>query len=162
MRAVEPSPDERRVRRVEQGVYLLAAVSLIVLGVVFQTVFLNWIVGPAWMVTVVTVGTPVALGGARAGELLHPAAHEVAGVLPGHPARLPAARSLHEAAGLRNHHRRLHAEGVRPGPVPPRVARRRLHPFTVVRRAFRQRGPVENAQPGMVRGPRARSVGAWY
>lgn len=60
MTAVEP-PVERRIRRVEHGVYVLAAVSLIILGVVFQTVFLNWIVGPAWIVTVVTVGTPIAL-----------------------------------------------------------------------------------------------------
>jgi hypothetical protein len=64
MRAVEPSPDERRVRRVEMGVYGLAAASLIVLGVIFQTVFLNWIVGPAW---IVTVGTPTA-GGRRPGR----------------------------------------------------------------------------------------------
>lgn len=50
-------PDDR----VELAVYAFAAVSLVVLGVIFQTPVLNWIVGPAYIVTVVTVGTPLAL-----------------------------------------------------------------------------------------------------
>ncbi|MGI8682749.1 MAG: hypothetical protein ACR2JO_11615 [Mycobacteriales bacterium] len=60
-----PSPASSRAQRVELAVYAFAAVSLIVLGVVFQTPVLNWIVGPAYIVSVVTLGTPLALKMAR-------------------------------------------------------------------------------------------------
>ena len=56
------NPDDvRRARRIEVGVYLFAAVALIVLGVFLTSKILNWIVGPAFVVAVVTIGTPIAL-----------------------------------------------------------------------------------------------------
>lgn len=61
MMPAEPSAQERSDNRVELAVYGFAAVSLVVLGVIFQTPVLNWIVGPAYIVTVVTVGTPLVL-----------------------------------------------------------------------------------------------------
>ena len=36
----------------------MAAVSYVILGVVFQTVFLNWIIGPLYVVVVVSGLTP--------------------------------------------------------------------------------------------------------
>lgn len=53
--------ERRRARRIEVGVYVFAALSLIVLGVFLTSKILNWIVGPAYVVVVVCVGTPLAL-----------------------------------------------------------------------------------------------------
>jgi hypothetical protein len=53
--------DVRRARRIEVGVYLFAAITLIVLGVFLTSKILNWIVGPAYVIAVVTLGTPLAL-----------------------------------------------------------------------------------------------------
>ncbi len=53
--------DVRRARRVEVGVYVFAALSLILLGVFLTSKILNWIVGPAYVVVVVCLGTPLAL-----------------------------------------------------------------------------------------------------
>jgi hypothetical protein len=50
--------DVRRARRIEVGVYLATAVALIVLGVFLTSKILNWIVGPAFVVAMVTVVTP--------------------------------------------------------------------------------------------------------
>jgi hypothetical protein len=56
------SEDEiRRARRIEVGVYVFAALALIVLGIFLTSKILNWIVGPAFVVAVVTLGTPIAL-----------------------------------------------------------------------------------------------------
>lgn len=53
--------DLRRARRIEVGVYVFAAVSLVVLGIFLTSKILNWIVGPAYVVVVVCFGTPLAL-----------------------------------------------------------------------------------------------------
>ena len=63
-RAGVPVPPPRRIAPIphegwaDVGVYAFAAVSLIVLGVWLTTPVLNWIVGPAFVVTVVTLLTP--------------------------------------------------------------------------------------------------------
>ncbi|MBV9953443.1 MAG: hypothetical protein JO291_15925 [Acidimicrobiia bacterium] len=51
----------RRARRIEVGVYLFTALALIVLGVFFTSKILNWIIGPAFVVAMVTTITPIAL-----------------------------------------------------------------------------------------------------
>jgi hypothetical protein len=48
----------RRARRIEVGVYLFTALALVVLGVFLTSKILNWIVGPAFVVAVVTFVTP--------------------------------------------------------------------------------------------------------
>ena len=53
-----PEDEVRRARRIEVGVYLFAAAALIVLGVFLTSKILNWIVGPAFVVAVVTIVTP--------------------------------------------------------------------------------------------------------
>jgi Kef-type K+ transport system membrane component KefB len=53
--------DVRRARRIEVGVYLFTALALIVLGVFLTSKILNWIVGPAFVVAMVTTLTPLAL-----------------------------------------------------------------------------------------------------
>jgi hypothetical protein len=59
----EPIPEEevKRARRIEVGVYLFTALALIVLGVFLTSKILNWIVGPAFVVVMVTTLTPIAL-----------------------------------------------------------------------------------------------------
>ena len=63
-RAGEPIPPAKRLAPIPQegwadvGVYLFAWMSLIGLGVWLTTPILNWIVGPAFVVAVVTVVTP--------------------------------------------------------------------------------------------------------
>ena len=63
-RAGEPIPPPRRVAPIPQegwadlGVYVFAWGSLICLGVWLTTPILNWIVGPAFVVAVVTLLTP--------------------------------------------------------------------------------------------------------
>jgi|1186.fasta_scaffold100225_3 hypothetical protein len=61
----ELSPDEaaaiKRARRIEVYVYLFTALALIVLGVFFTSKILNWIVGPAFVIVMVTTLTPIAL-----------------------------------------------------------------------------------------------------
>jgi hypothetical protein len=63
-RAGEPVPPPKRVAPIPQegwadvGVYVFAWASLIALGVLLTTPILNWIVGPAYVVTVVLVLTP--------------------------------------------------------------------------------------------------------
>jgi hypothetical protein len=58
-----PIPDDevRKARRIEVGVYLFTALALIVLGVFFTSKILNWIIGPAFIVVMVTTLTPIAL-----------------------------------------------------------------------------------------------------
>ncbi|HKE51477.1 MAG TPA: hypothetical protein VKE25_08205 [Actinomycetes bacterium] len=53
----EASGDEQRYResRREVAIYIAAGISLILLGVVLRTAILNWIVGPAFVVTFVVV-----------------------------------------------------------------------------------------------------------
>jgi hypothetical protein len=53
-----PDDEIRRARRIEIGVYLFTAAALIVLGVFLTSKILNWIVGPAFVVAVVTIVTP--------------------------------------------------------------------------------------------------------
>jgi hypothetical protein len=53
--------DERLARRIEVGVYVFAGVALVVLGVFLTSKILNWIIGPAFIVAVVTTVTPLAL-----------------------------------------------------------------------------------------------------
>ena len=53
--------DVRRARRIEVGVYLFTAVALIVLGIFLTSKILNWIVGPAFVVAMVTMVTPLVL-----------------------------------------------------------------------------------------------------
>ena len=50
-----------RARRIEIYVYVGAAVSFVLLGTVLTSKLMNWIVGPAYFVAVVTVVTPVVL-----------------------------------------------------------------------------------------------------
>ena len=57
----EPSADVRKARRIEFGVYIFTALSLIALGVLFTSKFLNWIVGPAYVITMVCLVTPLML-----------------------------------------------------------------------------------------------------
>ncbi|MEO6712679.1 MAG: hypothetical protein ABIM89_04530 [Mycobacteriales bacterium] len=45
--------------RAEYIAYAIAAVLLVVIGVFVRTPILNWIVGPAFVVTVVVVLTPL-------------------------------------------------------------------------------------------------------
>jgi FtsH-binding integral membrane protein len=56
-----PEDEIRRARRIEVYVYLFTAVALIVLGVFLTSKILNWIVGPAFVVVMVTVITPQVL-----------------------------------------------------------------------------------------------------
>lgn len=53
--------DDRRARRIEIGVYVVAGISYIVTGYVTRSAVLNWIVGPAWFVAWVTLVTPLVL-----------------------------------------------------------------------------------------------------
>lgn len=53
-----PEDEVRRARRIEVGVYLFTAVALIVLGIFLTSKILNWIVGPAFVVAMVTIVTP--------------------------------------------------------------------------------------------------------
>lgn len=53
----EPAPDEVD-ERAERLAYAVAVVGLIVIGIFVRTPLLNWIVGPAFVVTVVVVLTP--------------------------------------------------------------------------------------------------------
>jgi len=61
----ELSPDEaaaiKRARRIEVYFYLFTALALIVLGVFVTSKILNWIVGPAFVIVMVTTLTPIAL-----------------------------------------------------------------------------------------------------
>jgi len=50
--------DPRRARRIEVGVYVFTAVALVLLGVLLTSLILNWIVGPAFVVVMVTMVTP--------------------------------------------------------------------------------------------------------
>ena len=50
-----------RARRLELYVYAAAALSYVVAGFFVRSLVLNWIVGPAWFVAWVTLGTPVVL-----------------------------------------------------------------------------------------------------
>lgn len=61
LRSARVKDDVRRARRIEVGVYLFTAVALIVLGVFLTSKILNWIVGPAFVVVMVTTLTPLAL-----------------------------------------------------------------------------------------------------
>jgi hypothetical protein len=54
----EPAGDEVDVRA-ERVAYAVAVIGLIVIGVFVRTPILNWIVGPAFVVTVVVVLTPL-------------------------------------------------------------------------------------------------------
>jgi len=61
--AVPPPPDEsdpdvKRARRIEFGCYVFTALSLITLGVFLTSKILNWIVGPAYVVVMVSLVTP--------------------------------------------------------------------------------------------------------
>ncbi len=53
--------DDRRARRIEIGVYVVAGISYIVTGYFTRSAVLNWIVGPAWFVAWVTLVTPLVL-----------------------------------------------------------------------------------------------------
>lgn len=53
-----PSAMVRRQARAEVVAYAIAAATYIALGVIFQTVVLNWITGPLYAVVVVSVLTP--------------------------------------------------------------------------------------------------------
>ena len=53
--------DVRKARRIEFGVYVFTALSLITLGVFLTSKILNWIVGPAYVVTMVCLVTPLVL-----------------------------------------------------------------------------------------------------
>ena len=53
-------PERADSPRLEWALYVVAALGLIGLGVWLTTPILNWIVGPAFVVTVVTLGTPAA------------------------------------------------------------------------------------------------------
>lgn len=53
--------DDRRARRIELGVYVVAGLSYIVTGFFVRSAVLNWIVGPAWFIAWVTLVTPVVL-----------------------------------------------------------------------------------------------------
>lgn len=58
-----PGPDEPQAPRQGAGAplaaYVLAVVTYIVLGVFTKTFFLNWIVGPLYLLFAVTVFTPL-------------------------------------------------------------------------------------------------------
>lgn len=56
----ESARQDRPEDRVDLAVYAFAALALIGLGVAFQAWVLNWIVGPALVVTIVVVATPIA------------------------------------------------------------------------------------------------------
>lgn len=51
----------RRAHRVELAVYVFAAASLVVLGMFLTSKILNWIIGPVYVIAVVTLVTPLAL-----------------------------------------------------------------------------------------------------
>lgn len=53
--------DDRRARRIEIGVYVVAGVSYVVTGFIVRSAVLNWVVGPAWFVAWVTLVTPLVL-----------------------------------------------------------------------------------------------------
>ena len=53
--------DDRRARRIEAAVYVVAGVAYILTGFVVRSAVLNWIVGPAWFVAWVTLVTPLVL-----------------------------------------------------------------------------------------------------
>lgn len=53
--------DDRRARRIEIGVYVVAGVSYVATGFVVRSAVLNWVVGPAWFVAWVTLVTPLVL-----------------------------------------------------------------------------------------------------
>ena len=55
----ESAPDENVDPRAERIAYAVAIVGLIGIGVFVRTPILNWIVGPAFVVTVVVVLTPL-------------------------------------------------------------------------------------------------------
>lgn len=56
-----PSGVEARYResRQEIAIYVAAGISLILLGIVLRTALLNWIVGPAFVVTFVVLANRV-------------------------------------------------------------------------------------------------------
>ena len=56
-----PEDEIRRARRIEVWVYLFTAAALIVLGIFLTSKILNWIVGPAFVVAMVTIVTPQVL-----------------------------------------------------------------------------------------------------
>jgi hypothetical protein len=56
-----PEDEIRRARRIEVVVYIFTACALIVLGVFLTSRILNWIVGPAFVVAMVTIITPQVL-----------------------------------------------------------------------------------------------------
>lgn len=89
--AVARRRDDRRARRIENGVYVAAAVSYIVTGFFLRSAVLNWIVGPAWFVAWVTLVTPLVL--------------RLAGVEdPDGPGNdLPTAKDFPAHAGARGH-----------------------------------------------------------
>jgi hypothetical protein len=55
----QPADSEDFDPRAERIAYAVAVVGLIGIGVVVRTPILNWIVGPAFVVTVVVVLTPL-------------------------------------------------------------------------------------------------------
>ena len=56
--AAPPPPHREPDDRIEAVMYAVAAMAIIGLGVWLRTPVLNWIVGPAIVVTLVTLGTP--------------------------------------------------------------------------------------------------------
>lgn len=61
-----PGDPDWYTRRVELGLYVLAGVSYIVLGV-FHKWLLNWIIGPVWLVTWIWV-VPIVVDRLRGGR----------------------------------------------------------------------------------------------
>ena len=61
MAAAERRVDVARARRIELVVYIVSAVVYIGLGVMFTSKFLNWIVGPAYVIVTVSLITPQVL-----------------------------------------------------------------------------------------------------
>ena len=57
----EVDPEVQKARRIEFGVYLFTAVTLVVLGVFLTSKILNWIVGPAYVIVMVSYVTPFVL-----------------------------------------------------------------------------------------------------
>ena len=56
-----PEDEIRRARRIEVIVYVFTACALIVLGIFLTSKIMNWIVGPAFVVAMVTIITPQVL-----------------------------------------------------------------------------------------------------
>jgi len=54
-RPSETGPPQHQETRQEIGIYVAAGISLILLGIVLRTALLNWIVGPAFVVTFVVL-----------------------------------------------------------------------------------------------------------